>query len=330
MLRLAPASAALATLPSEEDKEMRKLEQKVEHIRYSAHIPDGTSADLVFPPKGSGTTPPDQRVPSRSPRARSRPLVAERQPPSYEVSSRGRADRGQGTNDVRERRPSTATTQGFTADRTGTFQSSSVSRDTSARRRESSRPPQADREQRTRPSVFPCPSLGSLTSEDSCSDPENGVVPDRYTFHCNDEVNDSQYYFMHVLHAHEVSPVQIRGDGTHPTAREVEVRGWDPTRNLEDLVSVICSDMRRDGLPLLRLKLLKKTHVKRSRRQTIARLLFKRVADCLCVLGRYHKVNTYRDFAANSSYLVCQPIPGSSRYPGSWTLAHAGREITSR
>ena len=110
----------------------------------------------------------------------------------------------------------------------------------------------------------------------------------------------------------------------------MEVRGWDATRNLEDLVGVICSDMVTDGVPLLRLKLLKKTHVSRARRQTIARLLFKRRADCLYVLGRYHKSSTYQDFAANGRFLVCQPIPGSHRYTNHWNLAQAGPAIANR
>ena len=81
-----------------------------------------------------------------------------------------------------------------------------------------------------------------------------------------------------------MSPVRVDGDLTNNAVREVEVRDWDATRNIEDLVSVICADMRRDGLPLLRLKLLKKTHARRTHRQTIARLMFKRVVDCLHVL----------------------------------------------
>ena len=147
---------------------------------------------------------------------------------------------------------------------------------------------------------------------------------------CNEEVHDSQYFFMHKLHAHEMANVRTDSDGTHPPVREVEVRGWDATMNLEDLVGVVSSDMRRDELPLLRLKLLKKTHVRRSRKQTIARLQFKRVDDCLFMLGRYHKVDTYHAFAANGSFLVCQPIPGSARYSGRWSLNSAGPHIANR
>ena len=146
------------------------------------------------------------------------------------------------------------------------------------------------------------PSHGFLVSENSLSDPEFGVVPDRYTFRCNDEVWDSQYYFCHRLHTHEMAHVRTESDGTHPAVREVEVRGWDATKNLEDIVDVIYEDMRSDGLPLLRLKLLKKTHVKRSRKQTIARLQFKRVDDCLLMFGKYHKVDTYHAFTANGSF----------------------------
>ena len=219
--------------------------------------------------------------------------------------------------------PSTAASHSVKAEKTGTFQSSSVSRDTSARRRDSFRPPQVDREHHTRQSVSPFESLGFLGSEDSGSDPEYGDVPDWYTFHCNYEVNNSHYYFMHHLHAHEMSPVRVDGDLTNNAVREVEVRDWDATRNPEDLVSVICADMRRDGLPLLRLKLLKKTHGMRTHRQTIARLMFKRVVDCLHVLGRYHKRSTYQEFAAKHRYLVCRQISGSNKYAGSWILQDA-------
>ena len=111
--------------------------------------------------------------------------------------------------------------------------------------------------------------------------------------------------------------------------REVEVRGWDPIRNLEDIVQVIYKDMRADGLPLLRLKLLKKTHL-RFRKETIARLQFKRVEDCFHMLGRYHKMDTYHAFAADGRFLVGQPIPGSARCEGCWKLRHAGPDIALR
>ena len=114
------------------------------------------------------------------------------------------------------------------------------------------------------------------------------------------------------------------------TKREVEVRGWDPSKNLEDLVSLICSDMRCDGLPLLRLKVLKKTHGKRTSRQTIARLMLKRVAGCLHVLGRYHRRSSYQESAANHKHLVCQPVPGSSKYEGSWDLRDTGPNTANR
>ena len=178
--------------------------------------------------------------------------------------------------------------------------------------------------------MSPCPSNGSLAPENSQSDPEYGVHPDRYSFHCNDEVWDSQYYFCHRLHAHEMAHVRTESDGTHPAVREVEVRGWDATKNLEDIVDVIYEDMRSDGLPLLRLKLLKKTHVKRSRKETIACLQFKRVEDCFHMLGRYHKMDTYHAFAANGRFLVGQPIPGSAKYASSWTLSSAGPDIALR
>ena len=119
--------------------------------------------------------------------------------------------------------------------------------------------------------MSPC---ASLESKDTGSDPEYGIVPDRYTFQCIFEVNNSSYYFMHVLASFEMAPVRVQGDGTCNTVREVELRGFDPCRNLEDLVAFIYSDMRRHGIPLLRVKLLKKTHGKRLHRQTIARLRF--------------------------------------------------------
>ena len=124
--------------------------------------------------------------------------------------------------------------------------------------------------------------------------------------------------------------VRTESDGKHPAVREVEVRGWDPTKNLEDIVDVIYEDRRSDGLPLLRLKLLKKTHVKRSRKETIARLQFKRVEDCFHMVGRYHKMDTYHAFAANGRFSVGQPIPGSAKYAGSWTLSSAGPDIALR
>ena len=95
-------------------------------------------------------------------------------------------------------------------------------------------------------------------------------------------------------------------------------------------MDVIYKDMRADGLPLLRLKLLKKTHVKRSRKETIARLQFKRVEDCFHMLGKYHKMDTYHAFAANGRFLVGQPIPGSAKYEGSWTFRHSGPDIALR
>ena len=62
LLRPAPASAAHASLPSEEDKELSNLGKRVEYVRSSAHVPDGTT--IVFPQEGSGITshrgPPPQ------------------------------------------------------------------------------------------------------------------------------------------------------------------------------------------------------------------------------------------------------------------------------
>ena len=110
--------------------------------------------------------------------------------------------------------------------------------------------------------------------------------------------------------------------------REVEVRNWDPVRNLEDLVHVIIGDMRADGLPLLRLKLMKKTHSRWP--MTIARLQFKSVRDCFHMLGRYHKMDTYSVFTADGYFLVGRPIPGSAKYKGAWELRHAGADIALR
>ena len=95
-------------------------------------------------------------------------------------------------------------------------------------------------------------------------------------------------------------------------------------------MDVIYEDMRSDGLPLLRLKLLKTTYVKRSRKQTIARLQFKRVDDCLHMLGMYHNMDTYHAFAANGRFLVGQPIPGSAKYTSNWTLSNAVPDIARK
>ena len=161
-----------------------------------------------------------------------------------------------------------------------------------------------------------CRSLGSFASENSFSDPEFGVVPDRYTFHCNDEIYDSQYYFCHRLHAQEIAQARNDGDGKHPI------------RNFEDIVQVIYSDMRADGLPFLRLKMLKKTHSRWP--MTTARLQFKRVKDCFHMLGKYHKMDTYRAFAADGHLLVGRPIPGSATCEGGWKVRHAGADIALR
>ena len=93
-------------------------------------------------------------------------------------------------------------------------------------------------------------------------------------------------------------------------------------------MQVIYSDTCCDGLPLLRLKLLKKTHSRWP--MTIARLQFKSVRDCFHMLGRYHKMDTYRAFAADGQLLVGRPIPGSARYKGAWELRHAGADIALR
>ena len=176
--------------------------------------------------------------------------------------------------------------------------------------------------------MSPCPSNGSLASENSQSDPEYGVHPDCYTFHCNGKIYDSQFNFCHRFHAQKMAQARTDGDGKHPAVREVEVRGWDPIRNLEDIVQVIYSDMCADGLPLLRLKLSKKTHSRWP--MTIARLQFKRVEDCFHMLGRYHKMDTYHAFAADGRFLVGRPIPGSAKYEGGWKLRHAGADIALR
>ena len=52
-------------------------------------------------------------------------------------------------------------------------------------------------------------------------------------------------------------------------------------------------------------------------------MFFKSVADCKEALIRYHRGACYKGYAANRVYLVCQPIPGSRKYPGGWSLAEA-------
>ena len=177
-------------------------------------------------------------------------------------------------------------------------------------------------------SVSHCASEGALASENPDSDPEFGAHRDRYIFHTNSEIYDSKYYYSHQLAAHEMAPDRSEGDDRHPAVREVELRNWDPVKNLSDLVHLIIADMRADGLPLMRLKLLKKTHSRWP--MTIARLQFKSVRDCFFALGRYHKTSAYRDFAAGHHLLWGRPIPGSGRHPGAWRLRDAGDEIARR
>ena len=118
--------------------------------------------------------------------------------------------------------------------------------------------------------------------------------------------------------AQERSP----GDGTHSACRKLKLRNLDPVRNLSDLVYLFMSDMRVEGLPLIRFKLLKKTHS--QHRQTIARLQFKNVHDVFVALDRYHKVDAYREFAASDGFLTGRPVPGSHKYAGAWMLRDAG------
>ena len=125
-----------------------------------------------------------------------------------------------------------------------------------------------------------------------------------------------------------MAPDRSEGDDTHPAVRELELRNWDPVKNLSDLVHLIIADMRADGLLLMRLKLFKKTHSRWP--MTIARLQFKSVGDRFFSLGRYHKTSTYRDFAADVHFLRGRPIPGSGRHPGAWRLRDAGAEIALR
>ena len=97
---------------------------------------------------------------------------------------------------------------------------------------------------------------------------------------------------------------------------------------MSDLVHLLMADMRLDGLPLIRLKLLKKTHS--QHRQTIARLQFKNVNDVFVALDRYHKVDAYREFAASHGFLTGRPVPGSHKYVGLWMLRDAGEAIARR
>ena len=106
------------------------------------------------------------------------------------------------------------------------------------------------------------------------------------------------------------------------------MRSLDPVNNFSDLVHLLMADMRADGLPLIRFKLLKKTHSRWP--MTIARLQFKSVHDCFVALGRYHKVDAYRDFAACNGLLRGRPTPGSSKHPGAWLLRDAGDDIARR
>ena len=107
----------------------------------------------------------------------------------------------------------------------GTSQCSSVSRHSSARRRQSFRPLQADREQRPRHIVSPC---ASLESDDTGSDPEYGIVASRYTFHGNFEVNDSPYYFCHFLASFEMAIVRVQGDGDLQHGKRGRAAGFRP------------------------------------------------------------------------------------------------------
>ena len=59
-------------------------------------------------------------------------------------------------------------------------------------------------------------------------------------------------------------------------------------------------------------------------------MLFKNVNDCKQALGRYHCTRTYGEYAANSSYLECRPVPGSWKYDGNWTLKEAVEDLDRR
>ena len=203
-----------------------------------------------------------------------------------------------------------------------------VSRASSAHRRGGPRHSHPERDQRHRRSVSPCASEDSLASANQSSDPEYGFIPDRYTFHNNSEIWKREDYYCHYSAAHEMAPERSPGDGTHPAVRELELRNLDPVNNLSDIVHLLMSDMRVDGLPLIRLKFLKKTHSRYP--MTIARVQFKSVHDVFVALGRYHKVDAYRDFAACHGLLRGRPVPGSIKYPGAWVFRDAGEVIACR
>ena len=57
-----------------------------------------------------------------------------------------------------------------------------------------------------------------------------------------------------------MAPERSPGDGTHPAVRELELRNLDPAKSFRDFVHLLMADLRVDGLPLIRFKLLKKTH----------------------------------------------------------------------
>ena len=140
-------------------------------------------------------------------------------------------------------------------------------------------------------------------------------------------MRDGNYYYCHTLGKHEMTPVRSRGDQTHNTVRELEVRRFSAGFNLEVIVDLLIQDMKEDGIPLMRLKLLKKTHCRAGRNQTLARMLFKNVEDTKKALGRYHRSYTYGAYAANNSHLECRPVPGCWRYDGNWTLKEAVEEL---
>ena len=73
-------------------------------------------------------------------------------------------------------------------------------------------------------------------------------------------MRDSNYFYCHTLSKHEMTPDRLRGDHTHNSVRELEVRRFSAGFDLEDIVDPLIQDMKEDRIPLMRLKLLKKTH----------------------------------------------------------------------
>ena len=106
------------------------------------------------------------------------------------------------------------------------------------------------------------------------------------------------YFDCHDPHDYEMTPDRVKGDKTTNTVRELEVRGVDASINLEDLVDLMMRDMKRDRLPLLRLKLPKqKNHGRRRHKQTVARCFYSKQSHTACrpfegTIGRAHTRST--------------------------------------